>query len=107
MILDEPVCRSCGETGLITILSLGKTPLSNGFLRAEELDKPEAVYQLDLVFCPSCKLVQIIETVPPENLFREYLYFSSFSDTMLKHAKGLVERLINSSITLFSFNPTV
>jgi hypothetical protein len=96
MILDKPVCRSCGETGLITILSLGKTPLANGLLRAEELDKPEDIYPLDFVFCPGCKLVQITETVPPEKLFREYLYFSSFSDTMLRHAQGLVERLINS-----------
>lgn len=96
MILDKPVCRSCGENGLITILSLGKTPLANGLLRAEELDKPEAVYPLDFVFCPSCKLVQITETVPPEKLFREYLYFSSFSDTMLRHAQGLVEGLIHS-----------
>jgi hypothetical protein len=93
---DKPVCRSCGETGLITILSLGKTPLANGLLRAEELDKPEAIYPLDFVFCPSCKLVQITETVPPEKLFREYLYFSSFSDTMLKHVQGLVEGLIHS-----------
>lgn len=96
MILDKPVCRSCGESGLITILSLGKTPLANGLLTTEELDKPEAIYPLDFVFCPSCKLVQITETVPPERLFREYLYFSSFSDTMLRHVRGLVERLIRS-----------
>lgn len=96
MILDKPVCRSCGDTGLITILSLGKTPLANGLLTTEELDKPEAIYPLDFVFCPSCNLVQITETVPPEKLFREYLYFSSFSDTMLRHAQGLVERLIHS-----------
>jgi SAM-dependent methyltransferase len=96
MILDKPVCRSCGETSLITILSLGKTPLANGLLTTEELDKPEAIYPLDFVFCPSCNLVQITETVPPEKLFREYLYFSSFSDTMLRHAQGLVERLIHS-----------
>jgi len=96
MILDKPVCRSCGDTGLITILSLGKTPLANGLLTTEELDKPEAIYPLDFVFCPNCKLVQITETVPPEKLFREYLYFSSFSDTMLRHAQGLAEGIIRS-----------
>jgi len=41
-------------------------------------------------------LVQITETVPPEALFREYAYFSSFSDTMLEHARKLVERLIET-----------
>lgn len=90
------VCRSCGEAGLITILSLGKLPLANALLTAEQLKDPEPTYPLDLVFCPHCTLVQITETVPPEKLFREYLYFSSFSDTILQHAKELVTRLIAS-----------
>jgi SAM-dependent methyltransferase len=75
---------------------LGSTPLANSLLKAEELNEPESRYPLDLVFCPDCKLVQITETVPPEKLFRDYLYFSSFSDTMLNHAKGLAERLTSS-----------
>jgi SAM-dependent methyltransferase len=53
---------------------------------------PEPRYPLDLVFCPACALVQITETVPPEQLFSDYLYFSSFSDTMLAHAKDLAQR---------------
>jgi C-methyltransferase C-terminal domain/Putative zinc binding domain/Methyltransferase domain len=87
-------CRSCGSRSLELVLSLGRTPLANSLLRKEELDQPEARYPLDLVFCPTCKLVQITETVPPEQLFREYLYFSSFSDTMLAHARDLVGRLV-------------
>src|SRR5262249_60083515 len=63
-------------------------------LTAEQLDQPEAAYPLDLAFCPGCSLVQIIENVPPQKLFSEYLYFSSFSDTMLRHAQELVGRLI-------------
>jgi 2-polyprenyl-3-methyl-5-hydroxy-6-metoxy-1,4-benzoquinol methylase len=43
--------------------------------------------------CTNCSLVQITETVPPEILFRDYIYFSSFSDTMLRHAQEIVERL--------------
>jgi SAM-dependent methyltransferase len=87
-------CRSCGYKGLTTVLSFGRVPLANALLTAEQLDEPEPTYPLDLVFCPSCTLVQITETVPPAKLFREYLYFSSFSDTMLSHAKHLSERLI-------------
>src|SRR5207253_3285144 len=45
-------------------------------------------------FCPKCSLVQITETVPPEELFRDYPYFSSFSDTMLSHAQAIVERVL-------------
>jgi SAM-dependent methyltransferase len=69
--------------------------LANALLKEEQLNKPEETYPLDLVFCPSCTLVQITETVPPEKLFREYLYLSSFSDTMLNHSQELVRRLIS------------
>jgi hypothetical protein len=87
-------CRSCGAADLATILSLGETPLANSLLRPEELGKPEPRYPLDLAFCPGCSLVQITETVPPEILFRDYLYFSSFSEGMLRHAEELTARLV-------------
>src|SRR5207248_5833001 len=54
----------------------------------------EPRFPLDLVFCNTCTLVQITETVPPRTLFGEYLYFSSFSETMLAHSRELVGRLI-------------
>jgi SAM-dependent methyltransferase len=71
-------------------------PLANGLLTEEQLAIQEPTYALDLAFCPSCSLVQITETVPPETLFQEYLYFSSFSDTMVRHAEELVTRMIGS-----------
>jgi SAM-dependent methyltransferase len=89
-------CRSCGGTKLERVLSLGKTPLANALLTKEQLTQPEARYPLDLAFCPDCSLVQITETVPPEQLFSHYLYFSSFSDTMLRHAEHIARRLMNS-----------
>ncbi|MCL4552156.1 MAG: class I SAM-dependent methyltransferase [Candidatus Marsarchaeota archaeon] len=89
-------CRSCGGTDLRSVLSLGHMPLANALLTADQLEKPEPTYPLDLAFCPLCTLVQITETVPPEKLFGEYLYFSSFSDTMLRHAETLVDQLIAS-----------
>src|SRR5258708_33287523 len=87
-------CRSCGAVQLDPVLSLGRTPLANALLKEDELSKPEATFPLDLVFCPSCALVQITETVPPEQLFSHYLYLSSFSDTMLKHSAELADWLI-------------
>jgi SAM-dependent methyltransferase len=71
-------------------------PLANALLTADELKQPEPTYPLELAFCSSCSLVQITETVAPERLFRDYLYFSSFSDTMLRHAQAIVERVIES-----------
>jgi len=88
------VCRSCQADGLEPVLSLGRTPLANSFLTEDQLAQPEPAYPLDLAFCKECALVQITETVPPEKLFREYLYFSSFADTMLQHVERLVARLV-------------
>lgn len=97
MIASQPTaCRSCGCTELQNVLSLGRTPLANALLTTQQLDEPEETYPLDLVFCPRCSLVQITETVPPEKLFREYVYLSSFSDTMLRHAADLSTSLIGS-----------
>jgi len=87
-------CRSCGEGRLTPVLSLGRTPLANALLTHEDLDRPEPTYPLELVFCPRCALVQITETVAPEELFEEYAYFSSFSETMLRHAQILAERVV-------------
>lgn len=87
-------CRSCSNVTLLPILSLGQTPLANSLLSEAELQHPEPVFPLELVFCPQCALVQITETVPPEQLFRNYFYFSSFSDTMMASAQALTERLV-------------
>ena len=69
-------------------------PLANRLLKADELSKPEPRFPLDLAFCPRCYLVQLTETVPPDVLFREYVYFSSYSDTMVDHVRELVGRLV-------------
>ena len=89
-----PPCRSCGAASLELVLSLGETPLANSLVAADRLDEREPTYPLDLAFCPVCTLVQITETVPPDVLFRDYVYFSSFSDTMLRHASTLVAELV-------------
>jgi SAM-dependent methyltransferase len=88
------VCRSCGNSDLQPVLSLGHTPLANALLTTEQLAADEETFPLDLVFCPQCTLVQITETVSPEKLFREYFYLSSFSDTMLRHAADIAARMI-------------
>jgi 2-polyprenyl-3-methyl-5-hydroxy-6-metoxy-1,4-benzoquinol methylase len=75
-------------------LSLGTTPLANALLDDCQLSQPEATWPLELVRCEACSLAQITETVPPETLFSDYAYFSSFSDTMVAHAKAIALRLI-------------
>ena len=92
----KAACRSCNNRGLTEILSLGTTPLANALLATEQLQEREPMFPLDLAFCPSCTLVQITETIPPEQLFSAYPYFSSYSDTMLRHAEALVGEIISS-----------
>ncbi|HWI59084.1 MAG TPA: class I SAM-dependent methyltransferase [Bacillota bacterium] len=87
-------CRSCGSTHGTQILDLGLQPLANNLLRDEDLAKPEPKFPLRLAVCQTCWLLQITDLVPPVQLFSEYLYFSSFSDLMLRHAKQAAERYI-------------
>ena len=89
-------CRSCGHDDLTRVLDLGRLPLANALLLTEQLQEPEDRFPLELFFCPQCALVQIGETVPPDRLFYDYAYASSFSDSMVEHARLLVEALIGS-----------
>ncbi len=86
-------CRSCGAGSLEPVLSLGRLPLANALLRPEQLAQEEPRFPLDVVFCPGCALVQLAESVPPETLFGEYTYFSSYSETFQLSVRALAERL--------------
>ena len=83
---NESFCRSCGSNNLETILAFGNTPLADRLLTTEQLDQPELIAPLTLVFCNDCTLAQIRETVDPEVLFyAEYPYFSSVSPSLVAH----------------------
>lgn len=88
-------CRSCGGMHAAPVLDLGLQPLANNLLRPVDLGKPEPKFPLRLAVCQSCWLLQILDLVPPVQLFSEYLYFSSFSDLMLRHAKAASENYIS------------
>jgi SAM-dependent methyltransferase len=80
-------CRSCGSTDASHILDLGQQPLANNLLTPADLAKREPKFPLRLAVCKSCWMLQITDLVPPVELFSEYLYFSSFSDLMLRHSR--------------------
>ncbi len=91
----ERACRSCGHTDLEQVLDLGTTALADRMLHESQLDEHEPTFPLKVVFCPSCSLMQILETVDPTMLFDEdYPYFSSFSNYLLEHSKKNVLELI-------------
>ena len=90
-------CRSCGQPRLEPILAFGFTPLADGLLQKDQLDKPEITAPLNLQFCSHCTLVQIDTSVNPSILFgSSYLYFSSVSPSLLKHFGDSAESLITS-----------
>ena len=89
---DAPACRACGFHPCAPVLDLGCQPLANNLLRPEDLGQPEPRFPLRLFVCPACWLLQIGDLVPPAKLFCDYLYFSSFSDAMLAHARRAAEQ---------------
>ncbi len=78
-------CRGCGYP-IIKFISLGQMPLANSFLEREQVSL-EKKYDLSVGFCPKCYLAQLMDTIPPEELFSDYVYFSSTSDSFLKHCE--------------------
>ena len=88
-------CRICGNENLKEFLSLGKTPLANSFLSEKELDKEENAFPLELCFCGNCKLVQLTHVVPPEMMFKNYVYVSSTTNTFKVHFARMAEEISN------------
>lgn len=83
-------CRLCDSDKLRSILDLGATPPCEKFLTAAELDDPEPTYPLHLRVCEDCLLLQIPALITPEDTFTEYAYYSSYSDSWVRHAKAFV-----------------
>ena len=80
-------CRACGGRLTVTMADLGLQPASNAFITSLEAAHDEKRYPLRAKVCESCKLVQVDYDVAPEELFGNYVYFSSYSDDWLAHAK--------------------
>lgn len=87
-------CRIC-DGALEVVLDLGLTPLANALLEDGAEPEGELRLPLRLALCRACGMAQLAETVSPEALFSRYVYFSSFSDTMVAHAGKLVGRLVS------------
>ncbi|MEW5895447.1 MAG: class I SAM-dependent methyltransferase [Candidatus Omnitrophota bacterium] len=87
-------CRFCNEEVSKLFVSLGSSPLANSYLTKERLDRTEPFYPLEAYVCDKCFLVQLFEFETAENIFSDYAYFSSYSDTWLKHSKAYVEKMM-------------
>lgn len=86
-------CLGCGSKLPDAFLDLGEMPLANSYIEPENKDKEEIFYKLAVAYCSRCYLVQITHRVIPEDLFSNYLYFSSFSHMFLEHAEAMAQSL--------------
>jgi SAM-dependent methyltransferase len=84
-------CRFCGEPLRYTFVDLGMSPLANSYLTPAQLNQMEAFLPLHVYVCGGCFLVQIEEFASPEQIFTDYAYFASYSETWLQHARLFVE----------------
>ena len=81
-------CRFCNSPLEHTFVDLGVSPLANSYISAKELAAVEAFYPLHVYVCSSCFLVQVGEIKSPKKIFSDYAYFSSYSDSWLKHSSA-------------------
>jgi len=94
-------CRYCGAPLKHSFCDLGVSPLANSYLTENQQDKMEPFYPLHAYVCAECFLVQLQEFESPENIFKHYAYFSSYSDTWLQHC----EHYSNIVIDKFCLTP--
>ncbi len=93
-IATAALCRFCRSGLCHTFTDLGMSPLCESNLSADELNEMEPFYPLHVFVCEQCFLVQLQEYVSPENIFTEYAYFSSYSDSWLAHAKAYTDLML-------------
>lgn len=87
-------CRGCGAKDLERFLELGPTPLANSFLKSESEFEGEKSFPLDVYVCRKCFLVQLLDVVAPEILFKEYIYVTGTSETIAAHNEEYAETLM-------------
>jgi 2-polyprenyl-3-methyl-5-hydroxy-6-metoxy-1,4-benzoquinol methylase len=89
-------CRLCGADLTETFVDLGMSPLCESYLRADQIDARESFYPLHVRICTECLLVQLPAYVPGEDIFSDYAYFSSYSDSWVAHAKRYADTMVDS-----------
>ena len=88
-------CRFCGASLARTFVDLGTSPLCESYPSAADLNSGEMYYPLHVFVCERCFLVQLDEYESAEAIFSDYAYFSSYSDSWLKHAENYCNKMIS------------
>ncbi|MBI4138622.1 class I SAM-dependent methyltransferase [Candidatus Uhrbacteria bacterium] len=98
MITTNSSCRICKSSQLRKFLSLGDQPPANRFIEKKDIDAPEPQYPLDVYWCANCHLAQLRDIVDKQELFENYIYFSSgmpkLSDHFRNYAEDIMRRFL-------------
>lgn len=89
----QRLCRFCAEPLVHSFADLGMSPLANSYLPPDKLSCMESFYPLHAYVCSNCYLVQLEQFESPQHIFSDYAYFSSYSDSWLRHAKSYVDNI--------------
>lgn len=89
-------CRFCGSTALDSFIDLGMSPLCESYVPPERLNAPEVFYPLHALVCRDCLLVQLDQYVSASDIFSDYAYFSSYSDSWVDHARRYALHMIET-----------
>ena len=93
MVSKNLTCRFCGKPIELTFADLGSQPLCETYLSADQIIEKEPVYPLHVFFCKSCFLVQLEQSITPEEMYKQYAYFSSSSKGWLKHCEEYADMI--------------
>ena len=88
---SRPPCRFCCAPLDLNLVDLGRTPLANSYLSAEQLARPEPRYPLHARVCRDCRLAQVDAVATPDEIFSHYAYFSSVASSWVEHARRFTE----------------
>jgi hypothetical protein len=89
--MSSPRCRLCWAELTHTFVDLGMSPPCESYLSADQLDQGETFYPLHVRVCSECLLVQLPAYIPAEDIFTDYAYFSSYSDSWVRHAEKFID----------------
>ncbi|MDP9221815.1 MAG: class I SAM-dependent methyltransferase [Actinomycetota bacterium] len=90
-----PACRLCGEPLVRTFVDLGMSPPCETYPSADQIDSAETFYPLHVRVCERCLLVQLPAYIAAEDIFSDYAYFSSYSDSWVAHAAQFVATMVH------------
>jgi len=94
--LRREECRLCRSRDMELVIKAVPTPPADAYVSKEQLDEVQKTYPLDIFFCKDCFLVQMLDIVPPEVIYPDYIYETSRSPGLLEHYQNYADDVLDS-----------